>query len=239
MEFFRTRANGSLLNESDWSYSQEEDNLKQQLEKQLSNIREQQLVKLNNEMKSYFTTVLKSLDKILESTPDDLWNQIREVYKEGKQKVSERFKERLQGFEVSEEEEQRRMEEIQQVAFQVLKDKLREKARYLGYLMGKRFEDKFNLDEQQLPRRWKPVDDIPQIFMKSREVAEKLLEMFCILRLEEDLDAFKYLNPNSEEVIDDTLVILSIEEAQIIKEKFYKETEKSYLQALRDQEKCE
>jgi len=236
IEYFQSRAQGSLLVGSDWSFVQEEKDIRQQLDKQLATVRDQQLSKLMKEMKTYFTSVLKPLDKILESTPDDLWERIRVVYSQGKQKVGDRFKERLQGFEVSAEEELKKVEEVQQVAFQTLRDKLREKAKYLDYLMNKRFGDSFNLDENKLPRRWKPTDDIATIFMKSREVAETLLEKFCILRLGEELDSVKYLDPDSKEQVDENLIILSHEEAQHIKDKFYKETEKTYLQALRDQE---
>jgi len=210
--------------------------LRQQLEKSLFKVREQQLTKLNVEMKDYFTTILKSLDKILESTPDDLWTRIRLVYDQGKQKVFDRFKERLRGFEVTDEEEQKKLQEVQEVSFQVLKDKLREKAKYLDYLMIKRFDEHFNLDEQKLPRRWKPTDNIAQFFMKSRQLAEGLLEMFCILRLDESSDSIRYLDPDSKDEIDQKIVILSVEDAQRTKEKFFKETEKTYLQALRDQE---
>jgi hypothetical protein len=45
------------------------------------------------------------------------------------------------------------------------------------------------------------------------------------------------LDPDSKEQVDENLIILSHEEAQHIKDKFYKETEKTYLQALRDQVK--
>jgi len=102
--------------------------------------------------------------------------------------------------------------------------------------MNKKFGDQFNLDEQKLPRRWKPTDDISTYFMKARESAEKLLEMFCVLRINDELDSVRYLDPESKDQVEDILIILSLDEAQIVKDKFTKETEKTYLQALRDQE---
>jgi len=180
--------------------------------------------------------VLKPLDKILESMPDDLWARVRSVYEDGKNSILEKFRNRLKGFDVSNEEEEARIAELNQVAFQGLKDKMKDKARYLNYMMNKKFDEKFKLDERKLPRRWKPTDDIAHIFTDARQIAEVLLEMLSILRLSENLDSVRYLDPDSKEQVDDSLVVLSLEEAQIVRDKFYKETETTYLQALRDQD---
>jgi len=102
--------------------------------------------------------------------------------------------------------------------------------------MSKKFESKFNLDEKKLPRRWKPSDDISKIFMEARQEAESYIEKFSILRLKPELDEVKYLDAESTTTIDPAIVILTHEEASMIKDKFYKETDSSYLQAVRDQE---
>jgi len=200
-------------------------------------VRDQQLALLVDEMKKMFTTiVLKPLDKILESIPDDMWSRVRQLYSDGKNLILDKFTQRLTGFEVSKEEEEKRIKDVNATAFSALKDKMKERAKYLNYLMNKKFEEKFKLDERKLPRRWKPTDDIAHIFMEARQSAELLLETFCLLRLQEDLDSLHYLDPESKESVDESLVIISLDEAHTIHDKFYKETESTYLQALRDQE---
>jgi hypothetical protein len=60
-----------------------------------------------------------------------------------------------------------------------------------------------------------------------------LIEVFTILRLSEEDDSLIYLDDNS--TVDESKVILTRDECSMIKDKFYKETESTYLQALRDQ----
>jgi len=92
------------------------------------------------------------------------------------------------------------------------------------------------LDEKKLPRRWKPADDISKIFMEARQTAEIFLEQFALLRLSPELDTVVFLDPDSNVSVDSSLIILTPEEAVHVKDKFYKETDSAYLQAVRDQE---
>jgi len=236
-DFFYSNAKESIREGSEWTYELEEKQLKQQIEKQMAQVRVQQLGKLMEEMKKFFmSVVLKPLDKIFETIPPDMWARIRETYTAGKESILEKFKQRLQGFDVTKEEEEKKIAELNDVAFQGLKDKMADKAKYLNYIMNKKFDEKFKLDERKLPRRWKPTDDIAHVFMEARDQAEALLEMFCFLRLSDDLDSVKFLDPESTHSVEDNLVVISENDAQAIKDKFHKETETTYLQALRDQE---
>eukprot|EP01119_Soliformovum_irregulare_P011576 TRINITY_DN2914_c0_g1_i1.p1 TRINITY_DN2914_c0_g1~~TRINITY_DN2914_c0_g1_i1.p1 ORF type:complete len:755 (-),score=268.17 TRINITY_DN2914_c0_g1_i1:49-2313(-) len=236
LKYFRDIAQGSLLSGSNWSYEQEERELVQIINKQIAVVKKVQLEKLMKEIKTQFnTTVLKPLDKILENPVPEMWSQIRDNFKAGKEKLSQFLQDRLQGYELSEEETVERLEELQMNSFTQLKEKFQEKAKYLPFLMSKKFEQLFNLDENQLPRRWKPTDDIKSFFLTAREKTESLLEQFSLLRLQDEHDSLKYLD-NSTSDVDDKFVILTRDEAQVIKDKFYKDTQSNYLQALRDQE---
>ncbi len=97
-----------------------------------------------------------------------------------------------------------------------------------------RFEEKFNLDENGLPRRWKQADDVKKMFLDARVQALIVLDQFAFLRLNPAHDSVKFVESNGENV-DESLVIISGEECQQLKDKFEKESNTSYLQALRDQ----
>jgi len=182
-------------------------------------------------------SLLKTIDRLTESPAEDMWIRIRQLYISVKEKVTEQLAERLKGFQTEQEEVLSWTEQVQQNAFKLLRDKFKEKSKYLPFIMTKRFEEKFNSDEQGLPRRWKPTDNISDFFLTARKQAENLLEKFSILRLTEELETVMYLDPNvTVHEVDPTFIILSYEEAQTIKEKFFKEAESSYKQALRDQE---
>jgi len=236
LKFFRETARASLLEGSNWSYDQEEKELLQIINKQIAVVKKVQLEKLMKEIKGQFNTVvLKPLDKVLENPVPEMWSQIRENFKNGKEKLSQFLQDRLQGYEATQEEVVEQLEELQQNSFQQLREKFQEKAKYLPFVMSKKFENLFNLDENQLPRRWKPTDDIKSYFLTAREKTESLLEQFSVLRLQDEFDSVKYLDNDGTD-IDDKYVVLNRDEAKMIKDKFYKDTQSSYLQALRDQE---
>lgn len=58
--------------------------------------------------------------------------------------------------------------------FQVLKDKFLEKAKYVQFVMTKKFDNIFNIDASGLPRRWKPKDDVGSIFTEAKEKVKKM-----------------------------------------------------------------
>jgi hypothetical protein len=72
--------------------------------------------------------------------------------------------------------------------------------------------------------------------MEARQSTEVLLEKFTILRLKPELDDYKYLANENDTDIDNSLVIITREEADHIRDKFFKDADSAYKQALRDQE---
>lgn len=56
--------------------------------------------------------------------------------------------------------------------------------------------------------------------------------------MKSDYDSIVYLDSNDNNAVEDKYIILTRDEADVVKEKFYKETESAYLQAKRDQVNC-
>jgi hypothetical protein len=167
-----------------------------------------------------------------------MWNKIRQKFTEAKQKAQEELKARLStGYESTEEEIEQKSSELDDILFKAFKDRFVDKSKYLNFIMSKKFEAAFNQDEKGLPRRWKPSDDIAKIFLESRQQSEELLEYFAVIRLQPEQDNKHYLNADASEYdqLDSSLVVLSLDEANLIKDKFYREAQTSYLQAQRDQ----
>lgn len=96
------------------------------------------------------STLGRPLEKTLDDPNDEMWGKIRQLFVSGKQKVSENLQQRLKGtfyyfdsystvgFEASESEVATKIEDFQQTAFAVLKDKVKEKVKYLGFIMTKK-----------------------------------------------------------------------------------------------------
>jgi len=102
--------------------------------------------------------------------------------------------------------------------------------------MIKRFERQFTKDEDGLPRRWKPEDNVKEIFKNAKQIGEQVLEQFSLVRLNEKDDSVKYLDLSSNSNPDVNLILLSRDEADQIKSEYEREAESMYIQALRDQE---
>jgi hypothetical protein len=65
-----------------------------------------------------------------------------------------------------------------------------------------------------------------------------VLEQFSLMRLKETDDQTKFLDTNSTQNPEPSLILLSRDEAEHIKADFEKEAESSYMQAVRDQVGC-
>ena len=238
LSHFETIAKESVIDSNqEWDYEEDLEELKQKLTKHIKNMRAEQLVALMEEMKELFKKNWgQTLEKMLDNAKNEMWPKVREMYSTSKEKAREELIVRLKEFEVSDKEEENKLEELKEVGFNLLKSKFKEKAKQLDFTMLKKFESKFNLDDQGLPRRWKQTDKISDYLITAREFAEGLLEVFSFLRLEESHDSITYLAEESPEEIDSELIILTWQEAQNIKEKFKTATETAYIQAVRDQE---
>lgn len=192
---------------------------------------------LNKEIKKTCQNFLaKPLDKIIESAQPTMWASIRELYGKMKVEASKLLEERLKGFDMEKDIIEKKEEELDDLALVVLKERFREKIKYLHYMMMKRFEHHFSMDENGIPRRWKPKDDIASVFKDAKARTENLLESFAILRLTPELDSVQVFSSESNDNFTSEYVILSEEEYTELKEKFDKETKNLYLQAVRDQE---
>jgi len=255
LSFFEHRARESLVDNCPWTYTKEMDELKDILDKRIKEEREKQLNLLMNEIENGFNaSVSKPLDRILEQAKPEMWEDIRQLFGSAKRKSMERLREQLQeGFECKETEVESQENHFEEISFMVLKRKMIEKSKYLNFILSKRFEELFNLDERGLPRRWTPTDDIGSIFLEAKRKTELLLEAFCLLRLSPELDSVVYMtieNENTEEKpnsvanedlkenneLDPKYAVLSPEEAQSIRERFRRDAQTMYLQAIRDQE---
>eukprot|EP01114_Cavostelium_apophysatum_P008070 TRINITY_DN2033_c1_g1_i3.p1 TRINITY_DN2033_c1_g1~~TRINITY_DN2033_c1_g1_i3.p1 ORF type:complete len:609 (-),score=169.39 TRINITY_DN2033_c1_g1_i3:117-1943(-) len=150
LDYFQKHAQASLLANSDWTYELELSDLTQLVDKETKVVTTAQLDKLMTEMRNVFTASTRGLDKLLDDPNEELWPKIRQLFLVTKQKMTEKLEERLKAFDISEEEKAAKIEELQKVAFKALRDKFKEKSKYLGYVMNKKFEEKFNLDERKL-----------------------------------------------------------------------------------------
>jgi len=136
----------------------------------------------------------------------------------------------------SEEETLKREEELQSRAWAVLKNKVKEKTEHILYKMEKRFDDYFKLDENGLPIRWGPRDDIATKCTHARQMAYDLLDLFSIIRINPKYAEMSFFKEGCDtSAIPPDIIVLTDEQCVMARDRFKKESEAAYLQAMREQ----
>jgi len=239
LEHFTTRADACLVSGLGWKYEHHLNELKSSMNKQLDAVKTSQLQKLIEEHSSHFNASFgKHVERILDNPGGDMWPKIRSRYEDLTTKEKQIFKEHLQGFEISEEEAEKKVAELETAHFEVLKKRFTDKIKYLDVLLTKRFEQNFSMDSDNLPKRWKPSDDIPKAYAEAKQKGDELLEYFAVLRMNEidDTKEFLDLDKGYFDELDPKLVVMPLEEVERVREKYRGNAQSIYKQAVREQE---
>jgi len=102
--------------------------------------------------------------------------------------------------------------------------------------MEKKFNESFRMDDKGLPRRWRPGDDISSKFEEARKLGYRVLDLYSIIRLNPKYQELSFLKDDPDTITDQNLIVLTEDECSMFKQRFKKETDAAYLEAMRDQE---
>ncbi|MDP2434861.1 MAG: hypothetical protein Q8P67_03890 [archaeon] len=222
---------------AEWGFSKDLALLNDGLESRISSGRAALLQRYEDAVRKGFETRLdKPISQALDSaweTPAQLWEKLRSVYGGLVSSVLDEFTKKLtESFECPAREVTQAVARLQAKFLDVLTSLLRSKSAFAKVRMQKRFGSVFDRDEQGLPRRWKPEDNIATIYRKAFESASSVLEGLTILRLD----------PSQDQVSSDAVdispehVLLSVDQCEQIRQEFQQECDSRYYNALRDQE---
>jgi len=123
---------------------------------------------------------LRQMTQVFEQSNADMWDVIREYYYSNLAKREVEYLSKIKELFGDSEFEFKKFEDI---AFSSVSMALKEKAKNLEGIMERRFVDLFKLDEKHIPRRWKPDDNIEQLWLQTKEKVETLIDLYSILRL--------------------------------------------------------
>ncbi|KAK5582434.1 hypothetical protein RB653_004019 [Dictyostelium firmibasis] len=243
IEYFEIVAKQSIVPGSDWSYENDLEQLNTKLEKELSTLKENQLVRLSKLMrdKTFQQELTPQITKITEQAPNNMWQKIKNYYEDALSSNEKEFRDRLVDFQLDEQKVNDLINKFRDQMAEGLKNKITERAEFLQMRMRKRFEEKFNMDNRNLPRKWTKTDDIASIFQEARQNAEKLIDLFSYLRLDdEDLDVsfFKRLDNDEHEentMVNSSKIIIPYKDCCLACENFRLTIKSDYMQALSEQ----
>eukprot|EP00742_Colponemidia_sp_Colp-10_P003759 GILJ01004001.1.p1 GENE.GILJ01004001.1~~GILJ01004001.1.p1 ORF type:complete len:863 (-),score=152.33 GILJ01004001.1:158-2686(-) len=192
MDKFHQVAEASLVVNSGWTYTEALEDLQTAIADHIKRERDNQLRLLTEETKGALEGgFMHSLSVILEEAQPSMWSQVRRVHKSIMMDLESSVLEVLHGLELPELSVEEFITIFRQDAFNLIKRKTHEVLSFLPLYMLKRFDAKFRKDKDGLPRRWRPRDNIREVFIEARDDALQLLDSFAYLRANVDWHTYR------------------------------------------------
>eukprot|EP01027_Heterolobosea_sp_BB2_P017215 GEZU01024412.1.p1 GENE.GEZU01024412.1~~GEZU01024412.1.p1 ORF type:complete len:621 (-),score=134.70 GEZU01024412.1:110-1891(-) len=169
VEFFTEHAKDSILVCEDWEYKYVLDGLLEDIQTFADTQKKNQLERLIQHEKRVFAMELSNtIQPLMNNPPSDLWPRLREIFRKQLEAESISLQTNLEGFEATETEVQDMLKQMEAHGKDCIRSKIQEYANFLAIRMSKRFDDKFTKTEDNLPRMWKPRDNILKHFRDAR-----------------------------------------------------------------------
>eukprot|EP01089_Gocevia_fonbrunei_P008477 TRINITY_DN2015_c0_g2_i1.p2 TRINITY_DN2015_c0_g2~~TRINITY_DN2015_c0_g2_i1.p2 ORF type:complete len:343 (+),score=109.07 TRINITY_DN2015_c0_g2_i1:1346-2374(+) len=237
VDFFEKNASESELEGANWEYGNEVEEVKDLVKAKLVKLEAEQLNRLLGATEEKFKFgLMGQLNKFLDAAEPEMWTKISTLYDSLADKAVEDYLNSLQEYHVSDEIESEKAEELRKRTFGVLKERMREKSEHTLYTMEKKFNDHFRLDDRGLPRRWRQGDDVATRFTAARQLGYTVLDLYSIIRLTPEHKKISYMSDDSPVIEDPSIMVLTLDQTQVLQDRFKKESEAAYVQAVREQE---
>jgi len=143
------------------------------------------------------------LSKILDNAEENMWKQVADIYHQETHVAEENFRKILTDFACNSDDIEKRLKNQELKCFESLQLVIKDKICNIDLLMSKKFNSHFEMDCEGVPRRWQPGEDVKTVWHKANVEAEKLVDLFSIIRLSEhefDLHFFRATSTGIEAV---------------------------------------
>eukprot|EP01088_Endostelium_zonatum_P001019 TRINITY_DN11299_c0_g1_i1.p1 TRINITY_DN11299_c0_g1~~TRINITY_DN11299_c0_g1_i1.p1 ORF type:complete len:805 (+),score=234.74 TRINITY_DN11299_c0_g1_i1:47-2416(+) len=234
LNFYRDNKNKSLLEgvEDNTAASRA---IEEELLAKIEKVKENMRTRLTSYQEEKFRqAILPPLNRVLEAGEDSMWDKIRKLYEVETEKSKVELENELKSFTPTKSANEQ-VSAFNRQLYKALRDRMIEKKDNILYVMEKKFNEIFKLDERGFPRRWKPEDNVMGLLSEGRTQSEKILDLYSIIRLDPDRSNLTYLKEEPDQPYPEE-VVLSIDDFSAAKSRFKKETDAAYLEAVRDQE---
>lgn len=139
-------------------------------------------------VKKIFSKCKQEAETFLEQADSTMWPSLREVYKKYSQISEDKFEEYFVTFELSIEEQQQKLKNLKEANFESFKEMLSKEAKQINYKVDRRFDKVFKYETNNLPREWNKESPVNEIFLRARNEASRVIDLFAVLRLSEKDD---------------------------------------------------
>lgn len=247
---FEAGANLIKLADTDWSYDEEFEQLKQNVGDIADQCRAEETKKMILQIER---TVKKDLaeptELALARPKPDMWDQILVAFKEAVAKAESAYLKKARSFNCTEEENTQALRTLQRRSWLTLRSKIDEQTvdSVLITQLRTAFEDRFRYDEDGVPRVWRPEDDMDSIFRKARDETLALIPLYAKIQPQDssksidlpstmdDPDSMAAVDRGEEEEFDfpSTLILFSETRKVDLASRFRKEADAYYVEAKR------
>jgi protein SEY1 len=177
-----------LIDGSGWDEDEYARKFKMELHKCKADMRKEQLHRVSKKLTRLAKEgVVKSASEILDDVRIDFWPTLRKNAVISHANLVSKLNKILQSFDCSDEE----MLDWRRIAWDMIYDLLldlaKQHASMLNFKLRRRFDRTFRYDEDGIHRRWSNVPDVRALFVKSRDDALQLLDLYTTFRLERTL----------------------------------------------------
>ncbi|KAF9310930.1 Dynamin-like GTPase that mediates homotypic ER fusion [Podila horticola] len=237
LDYFLQGAKAIKLDETEWTYEEEQFQLERGLQEFAIAQREKELNKMLTNLEKHLR---KELDEpvglALNNPGPGMWGRVITIYQRTVEDAEILLHKKARTFDLNEEEQGELIVNLRRQAWVLLTKKIQEES-VDGMMLLKlrnRFEEKFRYDDQGLPRVWKPDDDIDTPFRKARDETVELVPLFAKINNVDPVKGGKFeLEPTEDFDFDQSLKILSETRQQELTTKFKRESDAFYLEAKR------
>ncbi|KAF9181382.1 Dynamin-like GTPase that mediates homotypic ER fusion [Haplosporangium sp. Z 11] len=236
-DYFLEGAKAIRLDETDWKYDEELVLLEQDLQELAAIQKEKEITKMLTELEKY---IKKELDEPVKLTLDHpgpgMWVSVISVFQRIIGDAEVKLHGKAKTFELTENESQELVVNLRRQGWVLLTMKIQEESQggLILYKLLNQFEEKFQRDDQGLPRVWKPEDDIDTPFSKIRDETVSLIPLYGKIDTFDPTTGTHYrLEPSDDFDFDQSLKVLSETRQQELATELKRKADASYVEAKR------
>ncbi|KAH7108003.1 root hair defective 3 GTP-binding protein [Auriculariales sp. MPI-PUGE-AT-0066] len=239
---FEEGAAEALLPDTDWTYQDELELLREEMDSVAVTCRSDEVKKMVNLIERNFRKqVSEPVEVALNKGNKEMWDQVLRAFKEMLNKAEQSYLAKATTFNCTEEENATALATVRKRAWQALRGKVDEQTADPAILTKLRthFEERFRYDDNGVPRVWKPADDIDGAFQKARDETVALIPLYA--RIEPNDAALQFSLPSENDLtqpegefdFEETLVVFSESKQLDLTARFRKEADAYYVEAKR------
>ena len=232
MNYFERTANNAILPNSEWQFSEFQTDLDLDLKDKLEQQKQAQLKLLDEKINNDFRKIGHRVTTVLNDAMDDnFWVDINAQQAEGMKTLEEYLERILKGLDFDEADANQYLEDIRLKCYDSIKERVTKHALGLDEYLTKKFTKWYKYDEKGVPRDWKAMDDIEELYNKCKD--RTMVFVYCFQQFK-ILANWKIYDPNFKDFSFEDL--LTEEQIGQLKDKFLANADNAYKESLERKE---